>query len=108
MVLAEVSIGDEARQAYFELVAQKDAIKPNGPYLYHHVVEALFFFFFFFVSKKILKEYWGGMISKGATTFWEIYSPNDDLLSPYNSHHLNSYCHAWSCTPTYFIRKYLL
>jgi hypothetical protein len=26
-------------------------------------------------------------------------------LSPYGDHHINSYCHAWSCTPSYFIRS---
>jgi alpha-L-rhamnosidase len=26
-------------------------------------------------------------------------------VSPYNSHLMNSYCHAWSCTPTYFLRR---
>ena len=51
--------------------------------------------------------YWGGMVQKGADTFWEVYDPNDDCRSPYNSHLVNSYCHAWSCTPVYFINKYL-
>jgi arylsulfatase A-like enzyme len=41
----------------------------------------------------------------GADTFWEVYVPGDDFLSPYNSHLMNSYCHAWSCTPTYFLRR---
>ena len=27
--------------------------------------------------------------------------------SPYGSVAINSYCHAWSATPTYLIRKYL-
>ena len=46
------------------------------------------------------------MLEKGADTFWEAYDPNDDFLSPYNFFPVNSYCHAWSCTPVYFIRKY--
>jgi alpha-L-rhamnosidase len=48
------------------------------------------------------------MISDGADTFWELYNPDDKKLSPYGSNLINSYCHAWSCTPTYFIRKYLV
>jgi len=35
----------------------------------------------------------------------EVYVPGDDFLSPYKSHLMNSYCHAWSCTPTYLLRK---
>lgn len=107
MTLAEIITNEEASISYHSLLKQKEAIKPNGPYLYHHVVDALFNCGLKEVAKLLLKDYWGGMITKGATTFWEVYHPNDDQLSPYNSHHLNSYCHAWSCTPTYFIRKYL-
>jgi hypothetical protein len=57
-------------------------------------------------AKDYLVKYWGGMVQKGADTFWEIYDPNNDFLSPYNFFPVNSYCHAWSCTPVYFIRKY--
>lgn len=53
-----------------------------------------------------MRDYWGGMVKKGASTFWEIYDPANDHLSPYNNHHINSYWHAWSCTPTYFVRKH--
>jgi hypothetical protein len=28
------------------------------------------------------------------------------LSSPYGDIHVNSYCHAWSCTPSYFFRTY--
>ena len=53
-----------------------------------------------------LTQYWGAMIQRGADTFWEVYDPNDELASPYNFYPINSYCHAWSCTPVYFINKY--
>ena len=46
------------------------------------------------------------MVKKGADTFWEVYDPNNDKLSPYGFYPMNSYCHAWSCTPVYFINKY--
>jgi hypothetical protein len=57
-------------------------------------------------ARSLLTSYWGGMIEKGADTFWEVYDPTNDFLSPYNSAIINSYCHAWSCTPVYFLRKY--
>ena len=57
-------------------------------------------------AKQALATYWGGMVEKGADTFWETYVSQDDFLSQYNFYPLNSYCHAWSCTPVYFIRKY--
>ena len=42
------------------------------------------------------------MIEKGADTFWEAFMPGDDKLSPYGDFRINSYCHAWSCGPSYF------
>ncbi|MCX6908148.1 MAG: hypothetical protein NTY01_08905, partial [Verrucomicrobia bacterium] len=56
-------------------------------------------------ASRHMQSYWGGMIKKGADTFWEVYIPEDDFASPYKSHLMNSYCHAWSCTPTYLLRR---
>ena len=53
-----------------------------------------------------MKYYWGGMLKHGADTFWELYNPENPAESPYGSSIVNSYCHAWSCTPAYLLRKY--
>jgi len=45
------------------------------------------------------------MVRAGADTFWEVYLPDDPTYSPYGDLRLNSACHAWSCTPTAFIRS---
>lgn len=74
--------------------------------IYNIVIEAMIMCGLNEAAKNILLTYWGGMVKKGADTFWEVYDPNDDHVSPYNSYLVNSYCHAWSCTPVYFIRKY--
>ena len=55
-----------------------------------------------------MKRYWGEMIHDGADTFWELYNPFNKYESPYGSVAVNSFCHAWSCTPTYFLRKFYL
>ena len=57
---------------------------------------------------QVLKDYWGGMINEGADTFWELYDPKDPEASPYGGSIVNSYCHAWSCTPAYIIEKHLM
>jgi hypothetical protein len=28
----------------------------------------------------MLVNYWGGMVEKGADTFWEVYDPKDDFF----------------------------
>jgi len=52
-----------------------------------------------------IKAYWGKMVEFGADTFWELFDPNNLNYSPYGSKIINSYCHAWSCTPAWFIRQ---
>ena len=54
-----------------------------------------------------LKEYWGGMLDAGADTFWECWDGEDPDRSPYGGSIVNSYCHAWSCTPAYIINRFL-
>ena len=72
----------------------------------HHFVEALLMCGKKDQAMEYMKYYWGGMISHGADTFWELYNPENPAESPYGSSIVNSYCHAWSCTPTYLLRKY--
>ncbi|GEL14894.1 family 78 glycoside hydrolase catalytic domain [Pediococcus cellicola] len=77
------------------------------PYLYHHVTQALFEAGLQEEAVKLMKAYWGKMIRLGADTYWEAFDPEKPNYSPYGSLALNSYCHAWSCTPVYLIDKYL-
>lgn len=108
MVLGEVLDIESSKKVLNRLIKENPSIGMNTPYMNHHFVEALLL-----VGEKeeaisYIKHYWGGMINNGADTFWELYNPNDKAYSPYGSHLINSYCHAWSCTPTYLIRKYNL
>jgi hypothetical protein len=106
MILAEVVDSNTAQTILFNTLKRKDIIKPVTPYIYHYTLEALFNQGLKSQAIQIIKEYWGGMIGKGATTFWEIYKSDDPKFSPYNNYLLNSYCHSWSCTPSYLFRKY--
>ena len=89
-----------------------DELKPEkamvSPYMNHHYVEALLMCGKKDQAMDYMKYYWGGMINHGADTFWELYNPENPAESPYGSSIVNSYCHAWSCTPTYLLRKYFL
>lgn len=106
MVLSEVATKAEAQKAMKAIVIHKTAVRPGTPYLTHYYVAALIKAGMTKEAKKLIETYWGGMVNKGADTFWEAYDPENDKLSPYNFFPVNSYCHAWSCTPVYFIRKY--
>ncbi|MFL6560314.1 MAG: sugar hydrolase, partial [Bacillus sp. (in: firmicutes)] len=106
MVLAGVLNKEENRQLMNHLLKEKPEVAIATPYMYHHLVEALLVSGEKEQAIAEMKTYWGGMIQDGADTFWELYDPNNRDFSPYGSHLINSYCHAWSCTPTYLIRKY--
>ena len=75
------------------------------PYMYHNYVDALFALGQDEKALRVLEEYWGGMLDQGADTFWELYNPQNPEESPYGGTVVNSYCHAWSCAPAYFLRK---
>ena len=85
-------------------MADPKAVTPVTPYLYSYTVEALLEVGMKAEARKLVESYWGGMVAAGADTFWEIYDPKQPLSSPYGDIHINSYCHAWSCTPSYFLR----
>ncbi|SFE08519.1 alpha-L-rhamnosidase [Paenibacillus catalpae] len=108
LVLAEVLPAEENATLLNRLFEEQPAIGMTTPYMYHHLIEALFTVGSREKALEQMQAYWGEMIKDGADTFWELYNPEDKKLSPYGSNLINSYCHAWSCTPTYFIRKYLL
>lgn len=105
MVLAGVPSAEQAKRAMSGVMRHATAEKPVTPYMHHYVVEALLTAGLREEAARHMQAYWGGMIKKGADTFWEVYIPEDDFASPYKSHLMNSYCHAWSCTPTYLLRR---
>ncbi len=107
MVLAGILDQEKNKELLLRLLVEKPAIEMNTPYMHHHLVEALFQSGLKEEAIDWMKMYWGGMLQDGADTFWELYHPKDKEFSPYGNHLINSYCHAWSCTPTYLLRKYL-
>ena len=54
-----------------------------------------------------MKSYWGAMLKEGDVTYGEVFDPETPDYSPYEDKAIESRCHAWSCTPSYFIRRNL-
>ena len=62
------------------------------------------------VMNQIL-DYWGGMLKLGATSFWEVYNPDESGMehyAMYNRKFGRSLCHSWGASPIYLIGKYYL
>jgi hypothetical protein len=108
MVLARVFDKEKSRELILRTMRINPRIYMVTPYMYHHYIDALIRCEEEELALEEMKHYWGGMIHDGADTFWELYNPHNKHESPYGSSMVNSYCHAWSCTPTYLLRKFYL
>lgn len=106
MILARVFSEEESRKLIVRTIEVNPRIRMVTPYMYHHYIDALIRSGEKERALEEMKRYWGEMIKDGADTFWEVYNPYNKYESPYGSIAVNSFCHAWSCTPTYFLRKF--
>jgi len=104
MVLSEIVTKAEGARAFRAMREVPDAISPGAPYLYHYVADAMIQCGLKQDALELIESYWGGMVKAGADTVWEVYDPSNAMLSPYNNVLVDSYCHAWSCTPAYLLR----
>jgi alpha-L-rhamnosidase len=63
-----------------------------------------------------IREYWGGMIAEGATSFWEAYDPawpkdddpHVDLQADDTAGYRISLAHGWSSGPAYWLMEQVL
>ncbi len=104
MVLSGVADTDRAREILSRDLSTT-CLSITTPYLMHYYVEALIKAGLREQAHEVIREFWGGMASLGADTFWEVYRPEDLYFSPYGSFLVNSYCHAWSCTPIWLLKQ---
>jgi alpha-L-rhamnosidase len=95
------------KDALLKALSHPKTVKPLTPYLYHHICEALALTGAEEECIDLMKQYWGGMVEAGADTFWECFDPSSPRSSPYGDVRNNSFCHAWSCTPSYLLRAKL-
>ncbi len=105
MILAGVLTPEEGRSALRRLHEYPGTLMPKSPYMYHYLLESYQLCGEFEKLFELIERYWGAMLRHGADTFWEVFVPEKPLFSPYRDARMNSACHAWSCTPSYFIRS---
>jgi len=121
------------------LAGQQDAAQANKNTLSQDPLKELSTFYGYYVLRArgmagdlascidMIKNYWGGMLKLGATTFWESFdidwlenAGRIDELNPdkidvhksYGQHCYKSYrhslCHAWAAGPTAWLSEYIL
>ncbi len=104
-VLGGMIGGEAGKKCLLDSLAAPDSIKPVTPYMHHYLVEAMLALDLHDEALAHIKSYWGAMVREGADTFWEVFVPNKPEISPYDDPLMHSFCHAWSCSAAYFIRK---
>jgi hypothetical protein len=85
--------------------------KITTPYMQFYELEALCAMGEQDYVLKQIKDYWGGMLNLGATSFWEEYDPSKkgaEHYAMYGREFGKSLCHAWGASPIYLLGKYYL
>jgi hypothetical protein len=85
--------------------------KITTPYMHFYELEALCAMGEQRYVLNQMKDYWGGMLKLGATTFWEAYDPAQkgaEHYAMYGREFGKSLCHAWGASPIYLLGKYYL
>lgn len=77
------------------------------PFAVHYYLEALYSCGLKDKTIAKIKDYWGKILDAGFDCCPECFNEENDFESPYNAPEINSACHAWSCTPAYWIYKTL-
>lgn len=102
----------DKQQAIKHSVLLNDSIlKITTPYMRFYELEALCAMGMQKEVMKEMKDYWGGMLREGATSFWEKYNPAESgtqHLAMYGRPYGKSLCHAWGASPIYLLSKYYL
>jgi cytochrome c553 len=80
----------------YELFSAGEA---NNPYFKHFLLEAAFALGKNAWAMRLIKHYWGKMVEAGATTWWELFDPDN----PASKLRMCSKCHGYGVSPNVFL-----
>lgn len=110
-VLFEYLDNEKTEAVKKNVLLNPDALKITTPYMRFYELEALCALGEHGHVLKEIRDYWGGMLDLGATSFWEKYNPNEkgtEHLAMYGRPYGKSLCHAWGASPIYLLGKYYI
>ena len=86
-----------------------------SPYYNYYVISAMAMMGHRAEALAWIRQYWGGMLAEGATSFWEAYDPSwykedfhSSLQSDNRSGYFVSLAHGWSSGPTAWLMEQVL
>jgi len=117
----------DAKKVNSEILT-KDGVQRMSTFYGYYILEAMAKAEDYSGALKVIRNYWGGMLDLGATTFWEDFDILDtknsgriDELTPENIFDIHgdfgeycyvgyrhSLCHGWASGPTPWLSQYIL
>ena len=102
---------EERRKIMQSVMLNPDIPAITTPYMRFYELETLCIDGLHTQVLQEMRDYWGGMLREGATSFWEKYIPSESgtqHLAMYGRPYGKSLCHAWGASPVYLLGKYYL
>ena len=110
-ILYGLAYEEERREIMQSVMLNPDIPAITTPYMRFYELETLCMDGLHTQVLQEMRDYWGGMLREGATSFWEKYVPAEtgtQHLAMYGRPYGKSLCHAWGASPVYLLGKYYL
>ncbi|MBR2113756.1 MAG: alpha-rhamnosidase [Prevotella sp.] len=110
-ILYGLAYEEERREIMQSVMLNPDIPAITTPYMRFYELETLCIDGLHSQVLQEMRDYWGGMLREGATSFWEKYVPSEtgtQHLAMYGRPYGKSLCHAWGASPIYLLGKYYL
>ena len=122
-IIFDYASSERSQEILSHVMHNPDVPAINTPYMRFYELEALCKLGLQDSVLPEMKDYWGGMLREGATSFWEKYnpefsegmeplaqgaSPRAPHLTMYGRPYGKSLCHAWGASPLYLLGRYYL
>ena len=110
-ILYGLAYEEERREIMKSVMLNPDIPAITTPYMRFYELETLCMDGLQTQVLQEMRDYWGGMLHEGATSFWEKYVPSESgtqHLAMYGRPYGKSLCHAWGASPIYLLGKYYL
>lgn len=110
-ILFDIAKEERKRQLVHSVLFNSGVAQITTPYFKFFEMDALCKMGYVDTVMEQIKSYWGGMLERGAVTFWEEFDPEqpeETQYDMYGDHFGKSLCHAWAASPIYLIARYVV
>lgn len=110
-IVFDVAEEDQKRTIVTRVLNNPNIPPITTPYFKFYELDAMCRMGCYGEALRQMKEYWGGMLERGAMTFWEEYDPavpEEEQYDMYGDRFGKSLCHAWAASPIYLLARYFV